>query len=271
VRPPDWAERVQRVRVEGMAAVVEAAMARFFSEPFARTHAEIVASMRSTLQGTDPVGYAGCAAAIRDMNLGQQLGAVQPPVLLLSGSLDVATPFEPHGAQLLAALPHARHAMLPSAHLACLEAPGEFASAVVDFLQPQPQQLREAARGLYEAGLKVRREVLGDAWVDRALAGRTAFNADFQEMITRCGWQEIWSRPGLDRRTRRLLVLATTVALGRWEEFRLHVRAGLTRGGFSEEELREVLMQSALYAGAPAANTAFAEAATILRELQRPE
>lgn len=119
----------------------------------------------------------------------------------------------------------------------------------------------------YEAGLRIRRAVLGDAWVDKTLANRSDFNAEFQEMITRHAWNDIWGRPGLDHRTRRLLVLATTVALGRWEEFRLHVRAGLEQGGITTDELKETLLQSAIYAGVPAANTAFAEAAAIVREV----
>jgi len=119
----------------------------------------------------------------------------------------------------------------------------------------------------YETGLKIRRAVLGDAWVDKTLANGSAFNSEFQEMITRHAWNDVWGRPGLDHRTRRLLVIATTVALGRWEEFRLHVRAGLEQGGFTRDELKETLMQSAIYAGVPAANTAFAEAAAILGEL----
>ena len=86
-------------------------------------------------------------------------------------------------------------------------------------------------------------------------------------MITRIAWNEIWGRPGLDDRTRRLLVVAITVSLGRWEEFALHVRAGLARGGFTRDELMEVLMQTAIYAGVPAANTAFAEAGKIVAEL----
>lgn len=112
-----------------------------------------------------------------------------------------------------------------------------------------------------------RRRVLGDDGVDRSLASRTPFTADFQAMITRIAWQEIWGRPGLDDRTRRLLVLAITVSLGRWEEFALHVRAGLVQGGFTPDELKEVLMQTAIYAGVPAANTGFAEAAKIIAEL----
>src|SRR5579871_1987732 len=291
VRAADWNERIRQVRAQGMRAAAEAAIARSFSDAFRQAHAEIVGSLLNMLLHTDPQGYAGAAAAVRDGTLAEHLGAIQQPVLLLSGTRDVATPFEPCGAQLLAALPNAAHVSLEAAHLACLEAPGPFAAAVDEFLRanaaasaqapPAAQPSREvqppsaalplqaAAQALYTAGLQVRRAVLGDDWVDRALAATTPFNQDFQAMITRSAWQEIWSRPGLDQRTRRLLVLATCVALGRWEEFRLHVRSGLMLGGFSEEELREVLMQAAVYVGVPAANHAFAEATEVLRALQR--
>jgi len=120
---------------------------------------------------------------------------------------------------------------------------------------------------LYQAGLAVRRKILGDAWVDKSLAARTAFTADFQDLITRNVWNEIWNRPGLDHKTRRLLVVSITATLGAWEEFRLHVRTGLEQKGFSEEELKEVLLQVAVYAGAPAANTAFAEASKVIESL----
>jgi alkylhydroperoxidase/carboxymuconolactone decarboxylase family protein YurZ len=102
--------------------------------------------------------------------------------------------------------------------------------------------------------------VLGSAHVDRATASASSLTSEFQELLARYAWGEIWSRPGLDRRTRRLLVLATTAALSRWDEFRLHVRAGLERE-LEECDVREVLLQTAIYAGVPAANTAFRIAA----------
>jgi 4-carboxymuconolactone decarboxylase len=108
-----------------------------------------------------------------------------------------------------------------------------------------------------DAGMKVRRQVLGDAHVDRAVERTTALTAEFQDLITRYGWGEIWTRPGLDQRTRRILVLGTLVALGRFEEFRRHARAALSEGGFTAEDLKEVVLQQAIYCGVPAANTAF--------------
>jgi 3-oxoadipate enol-lactonase/4-carboxymuconolactone decarboxylase len=118
----------------------------------------------------------------------------------------------------------------------------------------------------YERGLATRRKVLGDEWVDRALATATPFNADFQKMITSYAWDGIWNREGLPHRTRRMLVLAMTVALGRWEEYRLHVRAALSSGDLDADDLKEILMQAAIYCGVPAANTAFKEAREVMAE-----
>jgi 4-carboxymuconolactone decarboxylase len=116
-----------------------------------------------------------------------------------------------------------------------------------------------------DRGMKVRREVLGDAHVDDAVARTTAFTADFQDLITRYAWGEIWSRPGLDRRMRSAITLTALIALGRMDELPMHVRAA-RRNGLSEDEIKEVLLQSAIYCGVPAANAAFAVAARVLEE-----
>lgn len=117
----------------------------------------------------------------------------------------------------------------------------------------------------FARGVANRRAVLGDEWVDQSLAGTTAFNADFQDLVTRHAWLDIWGRPGLDVQTRRLLVLAMTMAAARWEEFELHCRAAV-RAGVPLEPLRETLMQGAIYCGVPAANTAFKITTKLLRE-----
>ena len=117
----------------------------------------------------------------------------------------------------------------------------------------------------HEAGMKVRREVLGDAHVDRAMARTTPFTGDFQDFITRYAWGEIWTRPGLDRRTRSCITMTAMVALGKMEELEMHVRAAL-RNGLTEDEIGEVLLQCAVYCGVPAANAAFAAAQRVLAE-----
>jgi len=117
----------------------------------------------------------------------------------------------------------------------------------------------------HERGMKVRREVLGDQHVDAAEARKSEFTSDFQDLITRYAWGEIWTRPGLDRRTRSAITLTALIATGRFEELRMHVRAAL-RNGLEEDELKEVLLQSAIYCGVPAANAAFAVAQEVLEE-----
>ena len=117
----------------------------------------------------------------------------------------------------------------------------------------------------HDRGMEIRREVLGDAHVDGAIGRTTEFTADFQDLITRYAWGEIWSRPGLDRRTRSCITLTALVALGRDEELAMHVRAAL-RNGLTPDEIKEVLLHSAVYCGVPAANSAFAIAQRVLAE-----
>jgi len=118
----------------------------------------------------------------------------------------------------------------------------------------------------HERGMAKRRKVLGNAWVDRANAGKTPFNSEFQDFITRYAWGEIWTRPHYDERTRRVLVIGTMIALDKWAEFRLHVRAALVEGGFSADDIKEIILQQAIYCGVPAANHAFKEAAEVIAE-----
>jgi 4-carboxymuconolactone decarboxylase len=118
----------------------------------------------------------------------------------------------------------------------------------------------------YDKGMARRRKVLGNAWVDKANAGKTPFNSEFQDFITRYAWGEIWTRPHFDERTRRVLVIGTMLALDKWAEFRMHVRAALVEGGFTPDDIKEIIMQQAIYCGVPAANHAFKEAAEVIAE-----
>jgi 4-carboxymuconolactone decarboxylase len=116
-------------------------------------------------------------------------------------------------------------------------------------------------------GMARRRKVLGDAWVDKSITNLNSFNAEFQDLITRYAWNEIWTRPHFDERTRRVLVMGTLLALCQWDEFRLHVRAALTEGGFAPEDIKEIILQQTIYCGVPAANHAMREALAVLEEL----
>jgi 4-carboxymuconolactone decarboxylase len=121
----------------------------------------------------------------------------------------------------------------------------------------------------HDRGMEVRRAVLGDAHVDRAIARTSDFTADFQDLITRYAWGEIWSRPGIDRRMRSAITLTALVALNRPEELAMHLRAAL-RNGLTPDEIKEILLQSAIYCGVPAANSAFAIAQEVLEEGSPP-
>ena len=120
-----------------------------------------------------------------------------------------------------------------------------------------------------ERGMKVRREVLGDAHVDRANAGITDFTHEFQDLITRYAWGEIWTRPGLDRKTRSSITLTALMALGHWEEFSMHVRAAFNNG-LTEEEVKEVILHAAIYCGVPVANHGFRLALAVIAERAEP-
>jgi 3-oxoadipate enol-lactonase / 4-carboxymuconolactone decarboxylase len=248
----NWETRIAAVSKGGMSAVVDLAMQRFFSSDTLAKQNPIVASIRSVFLGTDPVGYLGCCAALRDMNQEGLLKQIKAPTLIICGDRDVSTPWAGHGEKLAHEIPGAKVLHLAAAHLSNLERPHSFTAALLEFLLPQPDTHADTLA----SGFAVRRAVLGEAHVDKAIAETTEFTREFQELITRYAWGTIWSRPELDRRTRRLLVLAITASLGRWEEFALHVRAGLA----SELELcdlKEVLLQTAVYAGVPAANSGF--------------
>ena len=256
--PQPMEARRRAVLENGMPAIEDLVMGRFFSPAVLASSSPQVGTARRTLLATNPVGYAGCCAAIRDMDQIGLLSRIHVPTLVISGDFDVGMPWDGHAAILTRAIEGARAVRLPAAHISNLERPRSFSAALLDFLVPAPSERREA-------GFVVRRSVLGDAYVDRAIAGTTDFTRGFQELITSYAWGSIWIRPGLDHRTRRLLVLTATAALGRWEEFRLHVRTGLAHE-LEPCDLQEVLLQLAVYAGVPAANAAFQIASEILGE-----
>ena len=247
----NWDTRIAAVRKGGMNAIVDLAMQRFFSPATLAQQNPYAGSIRSTLLGTDPAGYVGCCAALRDMDHRSLLGGIKTPTLVIVGDRDVSTPWAGHGEILAREIAGARPLHLPAAHLSNIERPRSFTAALLEFLRP-PTETVDAL----QAGFEMRRAVLGDAHVDKAISATTDFTRDFQELITRYAWGTIWTRPELDQRTRRLLALALTAALGRWEEFTLHIRAGLAHE-LEPCDLKEVLLQTAVYAGLPAANTGF--------------
>jgi 3-oxoadipate enol-lactonase/4-carboxymuconolactone decarboxylase len=253
--PPasSWRDRAAAVRAGGVSPLTEALFSRWFTPEVRAARPSVVTAVGEMLATCDPEGYAACCEAIAGSDLGPRLGAISAPTLVIAGNDDpVAPPMV--GLEMARAIGDASFVTLAgAAHLAHLNQPERFASALVDHLAGAPR----------ERGMAVRRFVLGDAHVERALARETDFTAPFQDFITRYAWGEIWSRPGLERKIRSAITVAMLVALGRIEELSFHAPAAL-RNGLSEDELREILLQCAVYAGVPAANSAFAAVAAVL-------
>jgi 3-oxoadipate enol-lactonase/4-carboxymuconolactone decarboxylase len=247
--PAGMDARRETVLAHSMTAVVDTVMSRFFVPALLEANPPRVASARETLLTTSAVGYAGCCAALRDFDGTADLARIRTRTLVISGDADVAMPWDEHGQRLARAIPGATTVRLGTGHLSNVGLPRTFTRTILEFLLTR--------RGdSFGAGLDVRRAVLGADYVAHKLATTTPFTEAYQDLITRYAWGAVWSRPGLDHRTRRLLVLATMCALGRWDEFHLHLTAALDTG-LEWTDVEEVLLQTAVYAGVPAANTGF--------------
>ncbi|MEU9787816.1 4-carboxymuconolactone decarboxylase [Streptomyces phaeochromogenes] len=305
----EFRQRGVIVRTNGLDPIARTSPERWFTQGFAAAQPAITEWAVQMVRTTDPGCYIAACEALASFDIHAELGRIGVPTLVLVGSDDQVTgPAEAR--TLVAGIPDARLAVVPGAsHLVPVEQPAavtdllvrHFSSAwqqpaydsstgqmavVVPQASPVvavPQQMSpvaeiapaaqpEAVLGRpdpYDAGIKVRREVLGDAHVDRALAQADEFSGDFQEFITRYAWGEIWDRPGLDRRSRSCVTLTALVAGGHLDELAFHTRAAL-RNGLTPVEIKEVLLQAAVYCGVPAANSAFKVAQQVIREETTP-
>lgn len=245
--PATWQARIEAVLAEGTAVLADAVMPRWVADPSTPSGL----GLRHMLLRTDKVGYAAAAAALRDARADEVRGLITGPCTVIVGEHDPASPIATAEA-LRDSIPGAGLVVLPGVnHIPNYEAAEALTSAMLAHMAAQTAPPAD----LLEAGLAVRRAVLGEAHVARASAAATALDKPFQDYITRNVWGQIWTRPGLPRHARSLLTLALTAALGRDDEFALHVRA-TRRTGVTEEELAEVLLHLGAYAGVPAANHA---------------
>ena len=220
----NWTERAALVRAEGAAAVASAVVARWFTDDLRVREPVTVSRMEQMVAGTPAEGYASCCEAIATMDLRSDLARISAPTLALAGAEDPATPPE-HLATIANEVPDGRLVVLPhAAHLASWEQSVAVNAALVTHLSGGATD-----KSRHAAGMRVRRAVLGHAHVDAAVARTTSFTTDFQDLITRHAWGDVWSRPGLDRRTRSLLTLALLTALGHERELAMHVRAALSK------------------------------------------
>jgi 3-oxoadipate enol-lactonase/4-carboxymuconolactone decarboxylase len=253
-----WRERAEQVRASGTPAVLEQSARRWFAPGFVDREPSSAATLLHSLQDADRHGYALACEALAAFDVRDRLAAVGASVLAVAGELDVATP--PAALRELAdGVQRGRCVVLGNAaHLTPAEAPAEVAQLIREHLVGFPSDR-------HAAGMRVRREVLGDPHVDRASARASELTREFQQLITEYAWGSIWTRPGLDRRSRSLITLTALVAGGHAEELAMHVRAA-RRMGISVAEIKEVLLQAAIYCGVPAANTAFRIAQQVLED-----
>ena len=256
--PANWQGRMDAVAAGGMAAVADATIGRWVVD---RSLASSK-GLRRMLLATDPVGWLGCAAALRDLAPRAEW-RLRCPTTVIVGDRDESTPVA--AAQAIHdAIPESKLVVIAEAgHIPNLEREEAMTRAVLAHMKFATSLPGTAA----EAGMAVRRQVLGDAHVDRSEAALTPLDLPFREFILEGVWGRVWTRPGLSHRDRSLLCLGVLAALGHHEEFRLHVRA--TRNtGVTPEEIGEVLLQVAAYAGVPTANTALRLAKDILKEME---
>lgn len=306
----EFRQRGVIVRTNGLDPIARTSPDRWFTSGFAAAQPAITEWAVQMVRTTDPGCYIAACEALAAFDVRADLASVGVPTLVLAGSDDQVTgPAEARTLVAgipdarLAVVPGASHLVpveQPAAvtdllvrHFSTAWQPA-FDSATgqtaiptapprhaLTAAPPQPVAIAEIAPAVveppqgpgrpdpYDAGIKVRREVLGDAHVDRVLAQADDFSADFQELLTRYAWGEIWDRPGLDRRSRSVATLTALVAGGHLEELASHTRAAL-RNGLTPSEIKEVLLQAAVYCGVPAANSAFKMAQQVIREETTP-
>ena len=241
-----WNTRIQTIKANGMESIVDDSIKRWFTDEFKKSNPARVAQTRAMFLSSPIVGYVNCCAAIRDADFRTSLTHSTIETLVITGDEDPVTNVT-HAEFLVATIPNAQLKILKARHLAATELPKEYADTLIDFF---------VGKSVFQKGMHVRRTVLGDTHVDKASAKINEFNGDFQEFISKYAWGEIWTRPGLSKHNRSLITLSMLIALNRPNEFKMHIKAAV-HNGVTEAEIKEVIMQSALYCGLPAANDAF--------------
>lgn len=250
-----WVERAAAVREGGTAPIADAVVARWITPELGTRDPELRARLVAMVEGVDAESYAQGCDVLATLDLRPDLPRIAAPTLVVAGAADIALPVE-HSQTIADGIAGAQLEIVPAAHIAPVEDAGVVTRLLLEHF---------GGGATLAAGYATRRAVLGDAHVDRAVAATTDFTAAFQQFLTRYAWGHVWSRPGLPRRDRSLVTLAALVALGAEHEVAMHVGAAV-RNGVTRDEIAECLMHTALYAGLPRANRAFAIASEVLDE-----
>ena len=264
-----WQERAEFVAQAGTPAMVERSARTWFAEGFIESHPTESAALLHSLQDTERFSYAHAATALSRFDMTDRLAEIATPLLALAGEADSVSPPE-HAKTVAQTVQHGQAAVLENvAHQAPAENPADTAEILHAFFSGQYADDPTASQ-TYDAGMTVRRQVLSDAHVDRANDNIDDFTEDFQNLITSYAWGTIWTRPGLDRRMRSAVTLTAMVAGKYWDELAMHVKAA-RRNGLSVAEIKEILLQTAIYCSVPAANVAFSVAKQALAEYASEE
>ncbi|MHA3704007.1 bifunctional 3-oxoadipate enol-lactonase/4-carboxymuconolactone decarboxylase PcaDC [Jatrophihabitans sp. YIM 134969] len=257
--PEGWKERAAAVRAHGMAPQVKLSAGRWFAPGFREREPRRAQALLDALAATDQESFALACEALGRYDVRDRLPGVRTPLTLIGGTHDVPTPLA--GLRSIEQqVPGSRLVELDVGHQAPAESPAAVAALIATTADTTDER--------HAAGMAVRRAVLGDRWVDRATASTTEATRDFQDFITRYAWGTVWTRPGLPRRDRSIVTLTALVAGGHHEELAGHLRGAL-RNGLTRDEIAEVLLQTAIYCGVPAANTAFRVAQRVFDEIDR--
>lgn len=283
--PERWSERAALVEAAGTPTQVIGSAQRWLTQGFidrdAAAGTGITTGLLHALQSADRHGYAQVCRAIAAFDLSGRLGEIAAPVLAVAGEQDPSVT-EQAVRDWAQQVPGARFELIgPAAHMIPAEQPAELAEQIMALVgetqaaapatAPEPAQAPRAggdrtASQAHADGMRVRREVLSDAHVERSEASKDEFTAEWQDFISRYAWGEIWTRPGLDRPMRSAITLTALIAAGHWGEFEMHVRAAL-RNGLSREQIKEILLQSSIYLSVPSANNAFSHAKAVFDRL----
>jgi 3-oxoadipate enol-lactonase / 4-carboxymuconolactone decarboxylase len=261
--PGGWRDRAAAVRSAGTAVLLDSAPERWFAPGFADRDPQTAAALLDDLAACEDESYAAACEALAEFDVRNRLPEIAAPLLAVAGAQDASTPL-PLLRQLAAGVQQGRLVIMDGvAHLAPAEAPDRVAALIADHAATRPST-RTTAQVRAE-GMRVRREVLGDAHVDQGLERTTDLTREFQDFITTYAWGGVWTRGGLDRRSRSLVTLAALVARGHHDELAMHLRAA-RRSGLTDDEIAEALLQTAIYCGVPDANAAFRIAQQVLIE-----
>lgn len=253
-----WNDRIKIIYEEGMQSIVEGTMERWFTADFRKNNPSRIADIMSVFAGNSLVGYANSCAAVRDADFRNDLQKITIETLVITGNEDLVTNVEQ--AELLAkSLPNGNLKVLPACHLSATELSESYAQVLINFI---------VGENTFEKGMHVRRSVLGDEHVNKAIGNSNEFNGDFQNFISNYAWGEIWTRPGLSKHNRSLITIAMLIALNRKAELQMHIKAAFNNG-VTVAEIKELIMQSALYCGLPAANEAFHTAEEVFNVMKK--